>query len=71
MMVTHSLGGPSVLDHVHPESVNLKNLGEMMATHYLGGWVGDQSSFTRCMLNLNFKILSEMMVTHTWGIHHP
>ena len=30
--------------------------------------MGSQLSFTRCMLNLNFKILGEMMVTHTWGV---
>ena len=39
--------------------------------HSLRGWVGDESSFTRCMLNLNFKILGVMMVTHTWGVNHP
>ena len=44
----------------------------MMVTHTWGVG-GGQSSYTRCMLNLNlnFKILGVMMVTHTWGIHHP
>ena len=40
----------------------------MMVTHE-GEWGGGQSSFTRCMLNLNFKILGQMMVSHEgqWG----
>ena len=29
--------------------------------------MGGQSSLTMCRLNLNFKILSEILVCHTWG----
>ena len=39
--------------------------GEMMVTA-----MGGQSSFSMCRLNLNFKILCEMMVTPMEGVNH-
>ena len=61
ILVCH-MGGQSSFDHVHVES-EVKNFRYDDGHSYLGG----QSSLTMCMLNLNLKILGEMMVTHTWS----
>ena len=54
----------SVMPYMKP-SANKKSQIWMM-----GHWQGDQSCFTMCSLNLNFKILAEILVSHTGVVNH-